>query len=185
MLCPIQFLLVLASLFVAAASTVDCIVHDLKEVTKTSSRLECAVNAFHHCQGGRLNGLTHNLKPLAHIYKLSVFIDDQLDSLIDDVQCSCDFSADDSEQVLFTVGAASEPILQTLQAFKKKYCQFEESLGPGLTHRVIGGSLKRTRCLTLDMLRSIECRIDPTYKEIVASAQSEMDAAFQRVLCIY
>lgn len=108
-----------------------------------------------------------------------------LQDLADDLQDSCPFNDDDSAKILAAFATLETPLSSTLDTFENKHDDFVHVVGPFVAHRAIGGSIKITRCNTLEVLKILENRIEKNYKEIVSSVASQVDSEFQAVISTY
>lgn len=178
-----RLLAILAVLAFALAKTADCLVKELNETLTIMGELQSSVEGFHHCKGSCSH--CRDIKPLLHIYILNAELESQLDEVIEDIQTSCSFGISDTQKLLVALSSAMKPISETLDTFYDRHCDFDKALGSILSHRIIGGALSRVRCLTLDLIRSVEAKVEPIYGEILSASSAQIDSEFQRVLKVY
>lgn len=178
-----RLLAILAILTFALAKTADCIVKELNTTLEIMGELQSSIEDFRHCKS--TCSPCKDIIPLLHIYHLNAELESQLDEVVEDVQNSCSFGTEDTLKLLVALSSAQQPISEILETFYDKHCDFENALGSILSHRVIGGALSRVRCLTLDLIRSVEAKVDPIYEGILSASSAQIDSEFQKVLKIY
>lgn len=182
----ISLLSILLYITTVSAKSAACIVHDLNVIREQILRVDCTLETFNGYGGIQepLN-LGHNLKRLLSLSVQNSQLNSLLEDLADDLQESCPFNSEDSTKILTAFATLEAPLGSTLDTFEKKHGDFSRILGPFVAHRAIGGSIKITRCNTLEVLNILEARIEKEYKEIVSGVAGQVDSEFQAVISVY
>lgn len=178
-------LVVLTAVTGVMAKCADSIVGEFGAIEYLFARLDAAVHEFHPDCRSLCRGHCHNLMTLNHIYKLNAQIEDKMTCAIESVHGSCDFTFKDTRKIVDALAGVNRPVRASLRHYRKRKPCFEVAFGPFITNKVLGSSLKRNRCLMLELIRIVLCKADPSYKRLLDAASIELDNNFRGTIAMY